>query len=65
MKKVSVNTNPGANGYAGPGERIVEYSAPNGDGGLILFAIAEDGHVQVHLYRHDPTVEISVGKATG
>lgn len=60
--KVKINTNPVANGYASAGERIVEYSSPNG-GGLISFGDTDDGRLQVQLYRHDATVHITVGQA--
>lgn len=68
-RKPSVNTNPGANTYAGPGERIVEYSSPAG-GGLIAFRVGRpDGAradvLTVDLYQHDPWVEIRVGCADG
>ncbi len=49
-----------ANAYAGPNERIIEYSA-DGQGGLISFVIG-NGKLTVQLYRHDATVEIRVSK---
>lgn len=64
MRKPSVKTKCVANAYAAPTERIVEYSA-NGIGGLISFTIQEDGTLFVHLYRHDPRVEVTVSEAIG
>ena len=48
-----------ANRYAGPRERIVEFSHPNG-GGLISFFACEDGNLLVQVYRQDDTVEVMV-----
>ena len=61
MAKPSVNTNPVANQYTGRTERIIEYSSPNG-GGLISLRVMDDGTLRVDLYRHDPTVTITVGQ---
>lgn len=62
MDNVKINKNPVAGGYASPGEKIIEYSSPAG-GGLISFKVV-DGRLTVDLYRHDPTVDIRVGKAS-
>lgn len=61
MRKPRVTTNPVANRYSSPNERIVEYSAgESGAGGLISLTVTEDGRLHVHLYRHDALVTISV-----
>ncbi len=74
MAKPKVNTNPVANTYAGPAERIVEYSMPGkATGGLIAFRWVDDadsddpdaGTLVVDVYRHDPNVRVHVGKPTG
>lgn len=54
---VRVNTNPVANQYAGPNERIVEFSSPAG-GGLISFRLPGDGTLRVDLYQLDDTVTV-------
>lgn len=61
MAKPKVDTNPVANQYAMPNERIVEYSTRSGLGGLISLREADDGRLLVELYRHDAAVEITVG----
>ena len=63
MRKPKVNTNPVANNYSAPNERIIEYSSQSG-GGLIAFR-ETDGHLTVDLYRHDGTVDIRVGQPDG
>ena len=70
MKKPKVLTKCVANNYAGPDERIIEYTfGPDGRGGnvggLIRFVRTQDGHFVVDLYCHDARVEIRVGKADG
>jgi len=62
MTKPMVETNPVANRYAGPNERIVEYATRSGKGGLIAFRETNDGQLLVDLYQHDAAVEIRVGK---
>ena len=64
MAKPKVTVNAVADQFAGPDERIVEYSdRASGQGGLIAFRVAEDGHLVIDLYQHDAQVEIRVGKA--
>ena len=65
MSKPRVITNCVANHYAGPTERIIEYSFPDGSGGLISLFVDSDGNPRVDLYRHDTNVQIVVGKADG
>jgi hypothetical protein len=60
MAKPKVNTNPVANQYSAPNERIIEYSIRSGLGGLISLREIEGGKLQVQLYRHDADVEILV-----
>ena len=57
---VKITTNPVANHYAGPGERIIEFSS-DGGGGLIAFTETDAGLI-VDVYRQDPTVTVRVGK---
>jgi hypothetical protein len=64
MPKPKVNTNPVANNYSAPNERIIEYSSKSG-GGLIALRETDDGRLTVDLYRHDDTVDIRVGPAEG
>lgn len=61
MARPRVNTNPVANQYAGPDERIIEYSSKAG-GGLIAFRVTDDGKLLVQPYRHDDTVVITTGQ---
>lgn len=61
---IKINTKPGASQHIPRGEKIVEYSSPSG-GGLIAFREDGEGHLVVDLYRHDPSVTIRVGEATG
>jgi hypothetical protein len=63
MAKVSVKRGV-ADRYAASNETIVEYSVlGGGPGGLISFRTMPDGRLVVDLYRHDPNVEIRVGKS--
>lgn len=64
MAKPKVNTNPVANNYSHTNERIIEYSSKNG-GGLISLRETDDGRLRVELYRHDATVDFSVGPPEG
>lgn len=61
MAKPKVNTNPVANQYSAPNERIIEYSSTQG-GGLISIRETDAGRLRVDLYQHDDSVEIIVGK---
>lgn len=61
MRKPRVLTRCVANNYAAPGQRIVEYSFPNGKGGLISFDLDNEGNARVDLYQQDPEVTIRVG----
>lgn len=58
--KPQVTTKCPANVHTAPNERIVEFSSDAG-GGLIGFTVA-GGKLHVHVYRHDPTVLVTVGK---
>lgn len=62
-RPIKVDTKPVADHYAGPNEKIVEYSTKEAGGGLIAFRITDDGRLVIDLYQHDPQVEIRVGKA--
>src|SRR5512137_41385 len=62
--KPQVIVNCVASHYAGPSETIIEYTFPDGTGGLISFLTLEDGAPSVSLYRHDPTVKIMTPAAT-
>lgn len=59
QRQIHVNPNPVADRHVKDDERIIEYSSEAG-GGLIGFYI-HNGRLRVHLYRHDETVEITVG----
>ena len=56
-----INTTPGADQYAAPYERIVEFSFPNGEGGLISFAELSDGTCTVDIYRCSARVRVRTG----
>lgn len=49
-----------ADRYASPHQRIAEFSAPNGKGGLISVSQKPDGSVEVVLYRLDKGVTVDV-----
>lgn len=60
-KRPTVNTKCVAHHYAAPHERIVEFSAPNGQGGLIKLSYwADTGECTVDLYRLDDGVSVRV-----
>lgn len=58
MKRPKVTVNCVASRYAGPGERIIEFSSANG-GGLISLFCREDGTLAVDVYRTDHTVTVT------
>lgn len=60
--KPTVNVKPGADHYAAPMERIIEFSTATGPGGLISIHDKGDGTVSVHVYRHDAGVHVTAGK---
>lgn len=62
LAKPSINVHPVAARYAAPNERIVEFSAPSGAGGLISLELRTDGTIGLNVYRHEQT-EVTVGKA--
>jgi len=59
-KRVKVNTRPVAANYADADETIIEFTSPDGLGGLISFRPVAGGLMLVHLYRLDPQVIVSV-----
>ena len=59
--KPKVKLNCVASKYAGPTERIIEFSSKSG-GGLIAFR-EHDGKLTVDVYHQDATVEVRVGKS--
>lgn len=59
-KSIKINTDPVANQYTNPNERIIEFSSPSG-GGLISFREQGDGLV-VDVYRTDLNVTVLSGK---
>ena len=64
MKKAKLTTKCVANQYAGPSERIIEFSFPDGSGGLISFLPANGARKnRVDVYRIDKSVKVLVGKA--
>ena len=61
--KPTVKVNCVANHYTAPNERIIEYTFPDGTGGLIAFFAANEHHGPiVNLYCHDRKVEINIAK---
>lgn len=61
--KPKVNTKCVANNYAGPNERIIEFSSRYG-GGLIAF-METVGGLRVDVYCCDPTVTVTVAQSDG
>lgn len=63
-RKVTVNTRPVASAHQAANERIIEFTAPNGNGGLINFTYDEEtGRVTVDLYGLDKDVEVRVSES--
>ena len=57
--KPKVNTNPGANQFAGVDERILEISRRDGKAvSLLSIAERENGRLEVEVYCADPTVQL-------
>ena len=61
MKKPRVITKCVANNYSMPNERIIEFTFPDGEGGLIQFATI-NGENRVTVYQHDQRVKVVKGK---
>jgi hypothetical protein len=58
-RRPSINLKCVADSYAEKSrERIAEFSAPNGKGGLICIRQNDDGTVTVSVYRLDAGVEV-------
>jgi len=55
-KKPRIITRCIADKYALPDEKIIEFSFPNGSGGLISFKMAD--HPIISLYRCDKDIEV-------
>jgi hypothetical protein len=62
MRKPRVIKKCVAHRYAGPHERIVEFSDDCGNGGLISLVQHEDGRMTVDVYRYGPRVEVRIGQ---
>jgi hypothetical protein len=60
MAKPKVTTNAVANLYAGPTERIIEFSSEKG-GGLISLQVVGD-ELRLYVYQQDKTVQVTVGE---
>jgi len=60
-RKITINTNPVANGYTGRDEKIIEFSSPGG-GGLISFRLNDKNELDVSVYRTDDTVTVALAK---
>jgi len=63
-KKPTVKLKCPANQHAAPGERIIEFTFPNGKGGLISFFDGENGPL-VNVYDHDKEVTANVALPLG
>jgi hypothetical protein len=61
---IKISVRPVSDHYALPGERIIEYSSPSGNGGLIAFREDADGYLIVEAYRHGPKVKIRAGEGS-
>lgn len=55
-RRPSIKSPCNADRHHGPGERIAEFSAPNGKGGLIGVRQHDNGAVTVNVYRCDDGV---------
>ena len=55
-RDIKIDTRPTADRYAARGERIVEFTTPNGSG-LISIRLTEHG-VDVEVHHTDPTVRV-------
>lgn len=63
-KRPAVIVNCVADRYADRGrERIVEFSFPNGKGGLIAFRQSDGGVCTINVYRMDEGVEVYSAQA--
>lgn len=62
MQRPSIKSPCVADRYVTGCERIAEFSAPNGKGGLIRIMQHKDDRVTVDVYRTDPGVEIRTGQ---
>lgn len=60
MRKPRVTTNPVANRYAAPGQRIIEVSAGCTAIGCLISLELVAGKLKIHIYRQDPEVRVTV-----
>jgi hypothetical protein len=57
-KRPSVTVPCVADHYHAPAQRIIEFTFPSGNGGLISFSTKADGTDVVEVYRHDRGVRV-------
>lgn len=62
IRKPKVSTKCVADKYASGSEKIIEFSFPDGTGGLICFFAGENEN-RVDIYRLDKGIRVVVGKA--
>lgn len=65
MRKPKVTVNCVANAHSAPNERIVEFSDPLGNGGLISLRYMPDGTLLVDVYRVSDNVRVIVPEGKG
>lgn len=66
MPKPTVTTNPVANRYSAPRERIIEFfDRATQKGGLISLMGKEDGTLSVQVYRLDEGVDVAISPVRG
>lgn len=58
IRKPRVTTNCPANNAAAPNERIIEFSFPDGTGGLLSFRTLDNGTNVVEAYRVDAGIKV-------
>lgn len=59
-KRPSVTLRCPADRSAFPGQRIIEFSFPDGSGGLMSFATDGQGRPTIAVYRHDDPIVVAV-----
>lgn len=62
QRKPKVIVNCVANHYTGPNERIIEFTFPSGEGGLISLRTTHEGASVVDVYNYDRYVQVLVGE---
>jgi len=61
LTRPKVTLNCVADNYSVSKERIVEFTFPDGSGGLIQFYPSETGENKITIYNHDESVKVIEG----